>query len=210
MSSLWSVTISCANCRSNSGCRQAAQVIVHFLLLCIRRGRWRHPDLLRFLFGLLQVLTMILLQHLTVAFHVLALSFLLRELAHIDFRKVALNRVVQEALVGFGECALRSIHRLRERIDSGERQCRDKGECDHPIVFHTRCPLLTAGPLRPRAAILQLERTGTEKFLFRTRSGFGFCVRFRTWRAVCLTPPRRAARAIASSKPATMPASAAY
>jgi hypothetical protein len=43
------------------GCRQAAQVIVHFLLLCIRRRRWRHPHLLRFLFGLLQVLTVILL-----------------------------------------------------------------------------------------------------------------------------------------------------
>src|SRR5262249_19314679 len=80
------------------GPRQAAQVIVHFLLLCIRLGRRRHPHLLSFLFGLLQVLTVILLQHLTVAFHVLALSFLLRKLAHIDFRKRALNRVVEESL----------------------------------------------------------------------------------------------------------------
>ena len=66
--------------------RQAAQLIVHFLLFRIGLGRWRHAHLLGGLLRLLQMLTVVLLQHLAKVFHVLALSFLLRQLAHIDFR----------------------------------------------------------------------------------------------------------------------------
>src|SRR5215468_5189590 len=86
------------------------------------------------------MLCVVLFQHLAELFHVLALAFLLRKLAHIDFGKVTFDSVIHEGLIGFCESARWRVHRLRDRIHPGKRQGCRKAQGNHSIAVHAGFP----------------------------------------------------------------------
>src|SRR4029077_12733734 len=75
--------------------------LVHCLLFAVRLGRWGHAHLIGCGSGLLVGVGMILLQHLAERANAVTLGVFLGQLAHLNFRQIALDRLFEEFLAPF-------------------------------------------------------------------------------------------------------------